>query len=229
MGASEQVFKLFQYQRELRFAEIQHATGLRSNLLAYTLGALVKRGVVQKEGERYRLSAKAETRIPYVHHDNAISPLPVVLVRCVNSAGNVLLIKRMKRPYDGLWSMPGGRMLAGESIEHAATRILKEKTFLDCTTRGVRALCNERVIDGDKTKHAFLLLVVDAEATSTIVEKSTVAWIAPKHAEASAIIPSDYFFLNAEPGVYECALTPRDEHEYDAVITPSASELFTKH
>ena len=40
----------------------------------------------------------------------------------------VLLAKRAEAPFSGYWSLPGGFLLAGESLEDAAFRVLKEKT-----------------------------------------------------------------------------------------------------
>jgi 8-oxo-dGTP diphosphatase len=40
----------------------------------------------------------------------------------------VLLTKRAEEPYLGEWSMPGGFLRKDESIEHAAQRVLTEKT-----------------------------------------------------------------------------------------------------
>jgi len=44
----------------------------------------------------------------------------------------VLLIRRRKPPYEGQWSIPGGRVRPGETLAGAALRELKEET-------GVRA------------------------------------------------------------------------------------------
>ena len=40
----------------------------------------------------------------------------------------VMLAKRAEIPYLGYWSLPGGFLLVGESLEAAAFRVLKEKT-----------------------------------------------------------------------------------------------------
>lgn len=45
-------------------------------------------------------------------------------------AGQVLLIQRAKAPWDGAWSLPGGRLEAGETAEACATRELREELGL---------------------------------------------------------------------------------------------------
>jgi 8-oxo-dGTP diphosphatase len=45
-----------------------------------------------------------------------------------NNKLKVLLLKRAEEPFQGTWSMPGGFLLHGESLEEAAHRVLLEKT-----------------------------------------------------------------------------------------------------
>ncbi len=42
----------------------------------------------------------------------------------------VLLVRRRNRPDAGLWGFPGGKLEAGESVEAAAVRELREETGL---------------------------------------------------------------------------------------------------
>ena len=43
----------------------------------------------------------------------------------------VLLVKRGNEPYAGVWSIPGGFITKGESLEEAALRVMKDKTGVD--------------------------------------------------------------------------------------------------
>lgn len=45
-----------------------------------------------------------------------------------NNKLKVMLLKRAEEPFQGTWSMPGGFLLHGESLEEAAHRVLREKT-----------------------------------------------------------------------------------------------------
>lgn len=40
----------------------------------------------------------------------------------------VLLVKRANEPFEGCWSIPGGFLKKGESLEEAASRVMEEKT-----------------------------------------------------------------------------------------------------
>lgn len=61
-------------------------------------------------------------------------PEPVV-VPCVgavvlDASGRLLLIRRGHEPHAGLWSLPGGRVEAGETLEQAVRREVLEETGL---------------------------------------------------------------------------------------------------
>ena len=63
----------------------------------------------------------------------AEDPLPVVA--CVGAVvldarGRLLLIRRGNEPGRGLWSVPGGRVEAGESVSAAVEREVREETGL---------------------------------------------------------------------------------------------------
>lgn len=51
--------------------------------------------------------------------------------------GDLLLIKRAKPPYAGLWSMPGGHIEPGEEAAAAARREVMEETGVEASLCGV--------------------------------------------------------------------------------------------
>lgn len=62
-----------------------------------------------------------------------VSSLPVILgvSACLFRAGKVLLVERARPPFEGLWSLPGGRVRFGERLETAVAREVAEETGLD--------------------------------------------------------------------------------------------------
>ena len=63
-------------------------------------------------------------------------PVPTVGVVCLRS-DQVLLIRRGTPPRLNQWSLPGGRLEWGETLEVAALRELKEETGVDAALLGL--------------------------------------------------------------------------------------------
>lgn len=64
------------------------------------------------------------------------SPVPAVGVVCLRG-GEVLLIRRGTAPRLGDWSLPGGRIEAGERAKDAAQRELREETGIEAEIVGL--------------------------------------------------------------------------------------------
>ncbi len=173
------ILELFLYNNSLKFSEIEKSLKTSSNKLTYHLKQLVKRGVLVKNGDFYELSDASEVLIPYLSDKRAV--LPVVLVH-IGSDKEAFLYERVKKPFKGLLSLPGGRLLVNESVEQAAVRIMKEKFNTKIKFRGVRSVSLEHV-KREEVIHSFLLILVSAEAD---VELTKV------NENKLKIIPSDY-------------------------------------
>ena len=91
--------------------------------------------------------------------------LPVV--PCVGALvhdadGRLLLIQRGHDPHRGRWTLPGGRVEAGESLEQAVVREVREETGLDVR---VGAVVGRVVIPGDSNDGQVSFDVVDFACT----------------------------------------------------------------
>jgi mutator protein MutT len=61
-----------------------------------------------------------------------LPPPPQVCVGAiVVDGGELLLVRRARPPAEGTWSIPGGRVEPGETLEHAVLRELAEETGLE--------------------------------------------------------------------------------------------------
>jgi 8-oxo-dGTP diphosphatase len=49
----------------------------------------------------------------------------------------VLLVRRKRAPFAGLWSLPGGKAKSGEAPREAVRRELKEETGLEADVQGI--------------------------------------------------------------------------------------------
>jgi len=188
----KEIFRQFVYNDRLKFNELEKATKIRSNELAYFLKKLVEESILLKQNNYYRLSKNAEKLIPLF--GKQISPLPVILVACIKDS-KLLLWKRNKRPYKDLWSLIGGRIKLNETLEQACLRVLKEKTFIDGKFVSINACLNEKVEENNDIKHAFILFLSKAIPLTDVKEKINLRWFDIKTLKEKNIIPSDYWLI----------------------------------
>lgn len=153
------ILKLFQYSEKLKFSDIEKKLDVRSNKLSYHLKNLTKNGVLVKEGDFYKLSESSECIVPYLSEKE--SHLPVILI-LVGDNKQAFLYHRKKRPFFNFFSLPGGRILLGESIEGATKRIMKEKFNTNVKFSKLNSISFEHVKKSGKLVHSFILFFVTA-------------------------------------------------------------------
>jgi 8-oxo-dGTP diphosphatase len=91
---------------------------------------------------------------------------PVVAVGVILLDGDgVLLIERAHPPGQGRWSVPGGRVELGETLEAAAARELVEETGL-AATLGAPVVLLDRVVRDAAGAVEFHYVIVDFLATA---------------------------------------------------------------
>ena len=85
---------------------------------------------------------------------------PIVAVGAVIFDGErVLLIKRANEPSKGEWSLPGGAVEVGESLEAALAREVREETCLDVTVGPVvEVLDRIRRDEIDRVKYHYVIV-----------------------------------------------------------------------
>ena len=85
---------------------------------------------------------------------------PVVGVGAVILDGDrVLLIKRAHEPLKGQWSLPGGRVESGETLEQAIVREVQEETGLDVDVGPIVDVLDRIARDADgRVEHHFVLV-----------------------------------------------------------------------
>jgi mutator protein MutT len=70
--------------------------------------------------------------------DRRFPERPIVAVGAVIlDAGHVLLVKRAQEPLKGEWSLPGGVVESGETLDAAVAREVREETCLDVVVGAV--------------------------------------------------------------------------------------------
>jgi ADP-ribose pyrophosphatase YjhB (NUDIX family) len=125
--------------------------------------------------------------------------LPVAVAAIFSSHG-VLLIKRDKPPFVGLWGLPGGKIHYGEHLDEAVKREVLEETGLRPAFLGLCGVVTEKLYHGDRLKMHYLLLVCDLFSRSTRLRRSPegdLRWFSLGYLEkhGDEVIPSDQRIL----------------------------------
>ncbi len=195
----EKIVTLFATHHCLSFSAMEKHTGLRSNHLVYFLKQLQEEGILSKQDDEYRLTVAGQKLIPTMAHltGKEVPPLAVVLTAIVKD-DQILLLKRAKRPFQGLWGLPGGKLTHDESIEQAAIREAIEETGLNCAFERFCGVCQEHVKEGDVVKHSFLLFVCKVKPIDGGLNSGSegeIGWFDIKSLDESQVIPSDFWFI----------------------------------
>ncbi len=162
----KEILSIFLTNKRLKFNEIEKLLHTRSNKLDYHLKKLINKKILEKKNEFYQLSENSELLIPYISDKNAL--LPVVLICIKKSKKEVFLYKRAKRPYQEFLSLPGGRILLGESIEESVKRIMKEKHNLNAGLEKINSISIEHLKKKNKIINSFLLILTTARVKERI-------------------------------------------------------------
>lgn len=67
----------------------------------------------------------------YDEYEHPGVTVDLVVFTVSEDALKVMLVQRAEAPYSGYWSLPGGFLKTGESLQDAAMRVLKEKTGVE--------------------------------------------------------------------------------------------------
>ncbi|VVB73529.1 GDP-mannose mannosyl hydrolase [uncultured archaeon] len=195
------IFRLFLEHRRLKFSEIEKLTELRSNKLAYYLKGMQKENILRKKGEHYRLTGEAEKYLPLFSSRGRepITTLPIVMVAIVRK-GDMLLIKRRKRPFKDYWCMIGGKMLFGETFEQATRRLAMGKASIRGRFVSLNAIMHERIHENREIKHSFMLFFTKMAARSAEFKQTPsgeLKWFSLERIRRMKrrIVPSDYWLI----------------------------------
>ncbi len=183
----EKILKVFLYNHKLKFSEIEKQLKIRSNKLAYHIKNLEKKGIITKDKDFYRLSDTAEELIPYLTQKKSV--LPVILI-AIRNKNRFFLYKREKRPFKNKLSLPGGRIIVGETIPKATERLMK-KFGIKAKFKKINSISLEKVKKKNKILHTFLLIFVTAQTKDKIP-------LIDINKNKSKIISSDYKLIKSD-------------------------------
>ncbi|HEY2743951.1 MAG TPA: NUDIX hydrolase [Polyangia bacterium] len=111
--------------------------------------------------------------MPRRHPDAPVVAVGVLLL----DGDRVLLVQRGRPPQAGRWTVPGGGVEVGETLEEAALRELGEETGLACTLGPVVEVLDRVLRDGDGRVewHYVILDFLGSAPTGTLQAASDCA------------------------------------------------------
>jgi ADP-ribose pyrophosphatase YjhB (NUDIX family) len=115
-------------------------------------------------------------------------PVPAVGAVVVDTAGRVLLVRRGRPPSVGSWTLPGGHVEPGETLDAAVVREVLEETGVAARvvgTLGVVAVAREGF---SYAIHEHLLVPVNAEVAPVAGDDAAEArWVSRDDLEALGV------------------------------------------
>jgi mutator protein MutT len=114
-------------------------------------------------------------------------PVPAIGVGGIvfNDKRQVLMIQRNQPPAMGLWSVPGGKLEAGESLADTCKREIKEETGLDVAVKNIVAVVERRIEGFHYVVIDFLACLVGDENTLPVAQSDVAEakWIGLENIE----------------------------------------------
>lgn len=145
---------------------------------------------------------------------------PVVLAGIIRN-NNILLLKRTREPFKGLWSLPGGKVELNEFLTDALKREIIEETNLSLISMKFMGVVSELITDGQRIINGHLISVFGAEADKTKIKSSyegKLKWFTPVKIKKNKhrIIPTDFFIITKilfkkRSGAYVCLVEYKDK------------------
>lgn len=99
----------------------------------------------------------------------------------INQQGQWLVVKKAYSGLKGRWSLPAGFVDAGETVDQAVVREIKEETGIDCEVEGLIGF-RTGVIRNDISDNMAIFLARPRHEQITVARNQLleVAWLAPK-------------------------------------------------
>ena len=149
-----------------------------------------------------------------------IVPIVITILECQN---RYLFIQRKNPPYEGFWSLVGGKVDAGEHIMPAAIREVMEETgATSVDDYDYRGLVSERLVDADGNLLSQFLIFVGHASIPNFTQNHREGDLAlftldEIEDKKDQVLPSDYEMFNRflkvkeKPTIHEAELLHDDK------------------
>lgn len=113
----------------------------------------------------------------------------------IRSGDRVLLVRRARPPFAGYWSLPGGSVELGETVEEALQREIREETSLKAESLRFLGYADaiERDSDGGIQLHYIILYfeaTVQDDTAQPGDDAADVRWMSPEEARRKPVTDS---------------------------------------
>lgn len=154
------------------------------------------------------------------HVNTPEKPLAVVIVALIHD-GKILLIRRRRGDYVGLWGLPGGKVKKDEHLSRAALREIAEEAGIEAEFKGYLGLVSEHLKEDGKVTQHFLLHLCELTPRTTVIARNgegTLGWFRRDEIASMGdqIIPSDFLIIQR-------MVNSRDKTYYNCVLKKSGS------
>lgn len=146
-----------------------------------------------------------------------------VAVAIVHDDDKVLLIRRERGDYTGLWALPGGKIEQDEHVDEAASREIQEEAGIETTFDAYEGIVSEHLKDDEGLSNHFILHICRLTPDDTTIEtrdEGETRWMSIDDIEEQqdTIIPSDYRILkelvdDTFSGYYQCIIEESGEQQ----------------
>ncbi|HEY0113256.1 MAG TPA: (deoxy)nucleoside triphosphate pyrophosphohydrolase [Allosphingosinicella sp.] len=118
--------------------------------------------------------------------------LIVVAAALVNDEGRVLLQQRRAgRDMEGLWEFPGGKLEAGEGLEEALARELREELGIEVEPQALMPAAFATAENGKRRMLLLLYIGREWRGSPRALDAAALRWVRPAEMHALPMPPAD--------------------------------------
>jgi mutator protein MutT len=130
---------------------------------------------------------------------NVAGIIPIAVCSLLKD-GKILFIKRERFPFEGLLSLPGGKIEYGETLEEAAVRELEEETGIRSRFVSHLATIPEHVVENGQVIAHFMIQLCELEHLEELTSREfEPIWVGLQEIESkkNEITPSDFNMIKS--------------------------------
>lgn len=172
---------------------------LESNKFAYHLSALESKGLVLKREGKYSLSEEGKSLSSSIEGDTGkLASVPTVANALIIRRGDKVLVqRRLKEPFYGIWSLISGKINFGWNVEECAQRDLVEETGLTASEARLVGMNQIKTLEAGKLAYHHVIFFVELSGIKGNLREKTHkgenAWMTVEEYKKRDRFPDPWF------------------------------------